>query len=55
MLGGASLLPLPPGGEDLEMGWHLHPSAWRQGYATESKEVFVAVGLPPTTPTSCTR
>lgn len=36
LLGGATLLPLPPGQEDLEMGWHLHPSVWRQGYASET-------------------
>lgn len=36
VLGGATLLPLPPGGDDLEIGWQLHPEAWRQGYATET-------------------
>ncbi|WP_338602614.1 GNAT family N-acetyltransferase [Saccharopolyspora sp. SCSIO 74807] len=36
MLGGATLLYLPPGGEDLELGWHLDPSVWGQGYASES-------------------
>ncbi len=36
VLGGATLLPLPPGGEDLEVGWHLHPSTWGQGYASET-------------------
>lgn len=36
LIGGAILLPLPPGGEDLEMGWHLHPAAWGHGYATEA-------------------
>jgi hypothetical protein len=24
----SGLLPLPPGDEDLEMGWQLHPAAW---------------------------
>jgi RimJ/RimL family protein N-acetyltransferase len=36
VLGGAILLPLPPRGEDLEMGWQLRPDAWGRGYATEA-------------------
>jgi RimJ/RimL family protein N-acetyltransferase len=36
LVGGAMLLPLPPGDEDLEFAWHLHPDFWRQGYASES-------------------
>lgn len=36
LIGGAVLLPLPPRGEDLEMGWQLHPQAWGHGYATEA-------------------
>lgn len=36
LIGGAVLLPLPPRGEDLEMGWQLHPKAWGRGYATEA-------------------
>ena len=36
LVGGAILLPLPPGDEDLEMGWQLHPAAWGRGYATEA-------------------
>ena len=36
LLGGAVLLPLPPGDEDLEMGWHLRPDAWGHGYAAEA-------------------
>jgi RimJ/RimL family protein N-acetyltransferase len=35
VLGGASLLPLPPD-EEFEIGWALHPQAWGHGYATES-------------------
>jgi RimJ/RimL family protein N-acetyltransferase len=36
VIGGAVLLPLPPGNEDLEMGWQLSPEVWGQGYATEA-------------------
>jgi RimJ/RimL family protein N-acetyltransferase len=36
LLGGAILLPLPPGQEDLEVGWHLHPQVWGHGYASET-------------------
>lgn len=36
LLGGAILLPLPPGREDLEIGWQLHPQVWGVGYATET-------------------
>ncbi|MDT7613835.1 MAG: hypothetical protein QOF00_1282 [Pseudonocardiales bacterium] len=36
LLGGAILLPLPPGEEDLEIGWQLHPRVWGHGYAGET-------------------
>ncbi|WP_434444066.1 GNAT family N-acetyltransferase [Lentzea sp. E54] len=36
VIGGAVLLPLPPGREDLEIGWQLRPDAWGYGYATET-------------------
>jgi RimJ/RimL family protein N-acetyltransferase len=36
VVGGAVLLPLPPGGEDLEIGWHLTPSALANQYAREA-------------------
>jgi RimJ/RimL family protein N-acetyltransferase len=36
LIGGAVLLPLPPGDEDLELGLQLHPAAWGQGYASEA-------------------
>lgn len=36
LLGGAILLPLPPGREDLEIGWQLNPEVWGHGYASET-------------------
>ena len=36
LVGGAILLPLPPGREDLEVGWQLHPHVWAHGYASET-------------------
>lgn len=36
VIGGAILLPLPPGNEDLEIGWQLNPDAWGHGYASEA-------------------
>jgi RimJ/RimL family protein N-acetyltransferase len=36
LLGGAILLPLPPGREDLEVGWQLNPQVWGHGYASET-------------------
>jgi [ribosomal protein S5]-alanine N-acetyltransferase len=35
VIGGATLLPLPPD-EEFEMGWQLHPRALGRGYATET-------------------
>lgn len=35
VIGGASLLPLPPD-EEFEIGWQFNPSAWGRGYATET-------------------
>lgn len=36
VVGGVVLLPLPPRGEDLEIGWQLLPEMWGNGYATET-------------------
>jgi RimJ/RimL family protein N-acetyltransferase len=36
LVGGAALLPLPPYGVDLEVGWQLAPTAWGQGFASEA-------------------
>lgn len=42
VIGGAVLLPLPPGNEDLEIGWQLRPDAWGNGYATETTHALAA-------------
>jgi RimJ/RimL family protein N-acetyltransferase len=39
VIGGLILLPLPPGQDDLEIGWHLHPDAWGHGFATEATRI----------------
>src|SRR5262245_10785180 len=36
VIGGAGLLFLPPGDEDLELAWQLKLSAWGSGFATEA-------------------
>jgi RimJ/RimL family protein N-acetyltransferase len=36
LVGGVAVLPLPPDGEDLEVGWQLAPQAWGQGIAAEA-------------------
>lgn len=36
LLGGVALLPLPPGGTDLEIGWQLSPTVWGHGYGAEA-------------------
>jgi len=35
LIGGATLLPLPPD-DEYEIGWQLHRSSWGNGYATET-------------------
>ncbi|CAM5650534.1 MULTISPECIES: GNAT family N-acetyltransferase [Streptomyces] len=36
LIGGAAVLPLPPDGVDLEIGWQLAPAHWGHGLATEA-------------------
>ncbi|MCW2799385.1 MAG: family N-acetyltransferase [Aeromicrobium sp.] len=52
--GMAVLVPIPASQgidrDDMEIGWHLHPDSWHQGYATEAASALVthgfAAGLP---------
>jgi RimJ/RimL family protein N-acetyltransferase len=36
IIGAVSLLPLPPGCTDLEIGWQITPTAWGHGYGAEA-------------------
>ena len=36
LVGSAVLLPLPPGRDDLQIGWQLAPEVWGQGLAAEA-------------------
>jgi len=36
IVGGVAVLPLPPEGDDLEVGWQLAPHAWGHGIAAEA-------------------
>lgn len=36
LIGGAAVLPLPPDGVDLEIGWQLAPAHWGRGLASEA-------------------
>jgi RimJ/RimL family protein N-acetyltransferase len=36
VIGAVSLLPLPPGCTDLEIGWQVTPAAWGHGYGAEA-------------------
>ena len=36
VVGGVSLLPLPPDHADLEIGWHLIPEVWGRGFGAEA-------------------
>lgn len=39
--GSAQILPLPPEGDDLELGYQLAPWAWGRGYAGEAGHALV--------------
>jgi RimJ/RimL family protein N-acetyltransferase len=36
VVGGVTLLPLPPFEIDLQVGWQIAPKAWGNGFATEA-------------------
>ncbi|HEY7593988.1 MAG TPA: GNAT family N-acetyltransferase [Actinophytocola sp.] len=42
VVGGAVLLPLPPGDEDVEIGWQLTPDVWGNGYGREATFALAA-------------
>ena len=42
LMGTVLLLLLPPESTDTEIGWHLHPSNWGHGYATEASRAVLA-------------
>jgi RimJ/RimL family protein N-acetyltransferase len=37
--------PLPNGVGEVEVGWHLHPDSWGQGYATEAAGAVIDRGF----------
>ena len=45
VVGGVALLPLPPGGEDLEIAWAVAPAHQGRGYATEAAASVLRWGL----------
>jgi RimJ/RimL family protein N-acetyltransferase len=45
LLGGVVLLPMPPGDEDLELGWLLSNHERRRGFATEAGKAVARWGF----------
>jgi len=45
VIGTVLLLRLPNGDGEVEIGWHLHPDAWRQGYASEAAREILRHGF----------
>lgn len=45
IVGGVVLLPMPPGDEDLELGWLLGKAERRRGYATEAGKAVARWGF----------
>jgi RimJ/RimL family protein N-acetyltransferase len=44
-VGTVILVPIPDAGGEVEVGWHLHPDAWGNGYATEAARAALAHGF----------
>ena len=42
VVGTAIFVKLPDGDGEYEVGWHLHPDSWGQGYATEAGRGAIA-------------
>jgi RimJ/RimL family protein N-acetyltransferase len=45
LVGAALLAPLPGDDGDVEIGWHLNPGHWGNGYATEAGRGVLAVAF----------
>ncbi|MFB7615442.1 GNAT family N-acetyltransferase [Kitasatospora sp. NPDC056181] len=45
VVGSVLLVPLPDGDGEVEVGWHLHPDSWGQGFATEAARAALAKGF----------
>lgn len=45
VIGTVLLLRLPNGDGEVEIGWHLHPDAWGQGYAAEAARAILRHGF----------
>ncbi|GAA3047092.1 GNAT family N-acetyltransferase [Kitasatospora albolonga] len=43
--GSVLLVPLPGGDGEVEVGWHLHPDSWGNGFATEAARGALAKGF----------
>ena len=44
-IGGVLLKPLPDGDGEIEIGWHLHPDSWGNGFATEAAAAVLERGF----------
>jgi RimJ/RimL family protein N-acetyltransferase len=45
VIGTVQLLRLPNGDGEIEIGWHLHPDAWGNGYAPEAATAILRRGF----------
>jgi len=45
VIGTVLLLVLPNGAGEVEIGWHLHPDAWGNGYAPEAARAILRRGF----------